>query len=95
VRPLAVTAGALLVLLAGARTRLQAPLVIGGAALAVIGLDTLLPVAAQVPRWVVLAAAGVLLLWLGATAEHRLAQLRALAGRFRDLEPQGPLSSST
>jgi hypothetical protein len=94
VRSLAVTVAALLVLLAGARTRLQAPLVLGGGALLVVGLEALWPVAALIPRWAVIGTVGVLLLWLGATAEHRLLQLRELAGRFRDLEPHGPLGSS-
>ena len=94
IRPLAVTVAALLVLLAGAQTRLQAPLVLGGGALLVVGLEAFWPVAALIPRWAVIGTIGVLLLWLGATAEHRLRQLRELAGRFRDLEPHGPLGSS-
>ena len=94
VRPLGVTVAALLVLLAGAQTRLQAPLVLGAGALLIVGLEALWPVAALIPRWAVLGTAGVLLLWLGATAEHRLRQLRDLAGRFRGLEPDGPLGSS-
>lgn len=94
IRPLTVTVAALLVLLAGAQTKLQAPLVLGGAALFVVGLDVLWPVAALIPRWAVIGTIGLLLLWLGATAEHRLRQLRDLADRFRDLEPGGPLGSS-
>ena len=90
-RPLAVTVAAQLVLLAGARARLQAPLVLGAAALLVVGLDALWPVAARVPRWATIGAAGLLLLWLGATAEHRLAQLRALGRHYRGLEPDGPM----
>ena len=90
-RPLLVTAGALAVLLAGARSRLQAPMVLGAGALLVVGLDALWPVAARVPRWAAIGAVGVLLLWLGATAEHRLGQLRELGERFRNLEPEGPL----
>jgi len=92
-RPLAVTAASLLVLLAGARTRLQAPLVLGGGALLVVGLDALWPVAAQIPRWAAIGTVGVILLWLGATADHRLTQLRELGRRFRDLEPTGPLGT--
>ncbi|MDQ4088688.1 MAG: hypothetical protein M3163_00035, partial [Actinomycetota bacterium] len=82
---------ALAVLLAGARSRLQAPMVLGAGALLVVGLDALWPVAARVPRWAAIGAVGVLLLWLGATAEHRLGQLRELGERFRNLEPEGPL----
>ena len=90
-RPLVVTAAALAVLLAGARYRLQAPMVLGAGALLVVGLDALWPVAARVPRWAAIGTVGLLLLWLGATAEHRLAQLRDLGERFRRLEPDGPL----
>jgi hypothetical protein len=83
-RPLLLTGAALLVVLAGARTRLQAPLVLGGGTLVVLGLDALGPVAAQLPRWVTIGAAGLLLLWLGATAERRLARLRELRERFKE-----------
>jgi hypothetical protein len=83
-RPLLLTGGALLVVLAGARARLQAPLVLGGVTLLVLGLDALAPVAAQLPRWVTIGAAGLLLLWLGATAERRLARLRELREQFKE-----------
>jgi hypothetical protein len=89
-RPLAVTAAALAVLLAGARSRLQAPMVLGAGALLIVGLDALWPVAARVPRWAAIGTVGILLLWLGATAERRLTQLREAGRRFRDLEPDGP-----
>jgi hypothetical protein len=87
-RPLLLTGGALLVVLAGAGARLQAPLVLGAGTLVVLGLDAALPVAAQLPRWVTIGAAGLLLLWLGATAEHRLARLRELREQFQALEPR-------
>ncbi len=90
-RPLALSVASLFVLLAGARARLQAPLVLGGATLLVLAVDALWPVAAQVPRWVTIGTVGLLLLWLGATAEHRLSELREVRRRFRDLEPDGPL----
>ena len=90
-RPLIVTVAALVVLLAGARTRLQAPMILGAGALLIVGLDALWPVAARVPRWAAIGAIGLTLLWLGATAEHRLAQLKELGRRFRDLEPDGPV----
>ena len=93
-RPLAVTLAALVVLLAGAQTRLQAPMVLGAGALLVVGLDALWPVAARVPRWAAIGTIGLTLLWLGATAEHRLAQLKELGRRFRDLEPDGPMGQS-
>jgi len=83
-RPLLLTGAALLVVLAGARARLQAPLVLGGVTLLVLGLDAVAPVAAQLPRWVTIGAAGLLLLWLGATAERRLARLRELREQFKE-----------
>ena len=93
-RPLAVTLAALVAVLAGAQTRLQAPMVLGAGALLVVGLDALWPVAARVPRWAAIGTTGLTLLWLGATAEHRLAQLKELGRRFRDLEPDGPMGQS-
>lgn len=88
-RPLLLTAGALLVVLAGARARLQAPLVLGALTLVVLGVDAVWSVAAQLPRWATIGAAGLLLLWLGATAERRLAQLRELRQRLQGLEHHG------
>jgi hypothetical protein len=83
-RPLLLTGAALLAVLAGGRARLQAPLVLGGGTLLVLGLDAVGPVAAQLPRWVSIGAAGLLLLWLGATAERRLARLRELREQFKE-----------
>jgi len=88
-RPLLLTAGALLVVLVGARARLQAPLVLGAVTLVVLGVDAVWPVAAQLPRWATIGAAGLLLLWLGATAERRLGQLRGLRQRLQGLEHHG------
>lgn len=89
-RPLALSVASLIVLLAGARARLQAPLILGGATLLALAVDTLWPVAAQLPRWVTIGAVGLLLLWLGATAEHRLTQLRDAERRFRASSQTGP-----
>uniref|UniRef100_UPI004057309C SCO7613 C-terminal domain-containing membrane protein n=1 Tax=Streptomyces sp. SID1121 TaxID=3425888 RepID=UPI004057309C len=81
-RPLLLGLGALAVTLAGARFRLQAPLVLGGAALALVGLHELAPYVVQVvgalPRWLPPALAGLLLLAVGATYEHRLRDARRL-----------------
>jgi len=68
---------------AGARSRLQAPATIGGVTLLVLALNTLGPVAARLPRWATIGAAGLLLLWLGATAERRLTELRHLRDRYQ------------
>jgi hypothetical protein len=91
-RPLLLAGGALLVVLAGAQARLQAPLILGAVTLVGLALDAVAPVAAQLPRWLTIGATGLLLLWLGATAERRLERLRR---QFEQLEhpdslPAGP-----
>ncbi|WP_314249588.1 SCO7613 C-terminal domain-containing membrane protein [Streptomyces sp. DSM 40907] len=90
VRPLLLGAAALVVTLLGARGRLQAPLLLGGAVLAAVALHELAPYVVQVagalPRWVPPALAGLLLLAVGATYERRLRdarRLRAAIGRLR------------
>jgi hypothetical protein len=75
-RPLGVIAAAVVCVLVGSHYRLRAPLAVGGLALVALAVDGLGPVAAQVPRWVALGVIGLLLLWLGASAERRLNQLR-------------------
>jgi hypothetical protein len=81
-RPLLLGAAALLVLLVGAQQRLQAPLVIGGAVLAVDALQLLAPYAAALPRWLTLGAAGLLLVGVGATYEQRRRDVTRLRERF-------------
>ncbi|MFJ8200554.1 SCO7613 C-terminal domain-containing membrane protein [Streptomyces sp. NPDC096152] len=84
-RPLLLGAAALLLTLLGARHRLRAPLLLGGAVLALDALHELAPYLVQVtdalPRWVPPALAGLLLLAVGATYEQRLRDVR----RVRDL----------
>ncbi|WP_432189214.1 SCO7613 C-terminal domain-containing membrane protein [Streptomyces sp. Tue6028] len=79
-RPLLLGTAALLVTLVGARHRLQAPLVVGGAVLALDALHELAPYLVQVvgalPRWAPPALAGLLLLALGATYEQRIRDAR-------------------
>ncbi|MGW2173867.1 SCO7613 C-terminal domain-containing membrane protein [Streptomyces sp. NPDC001705] len=79
-RPLLLGAACLAVTLAGARNRLQAPLLLGGGTLALVALHELAPYIAQavdaLPRWVPPALAGVVLLVLGATYEQRLRDAR-------------------
>jgi hypothetical protein len=89
-RPLLLGAAALAVTLVGARDRLQAPLALGGAVLALVTLHELAPYVAQVvgvlPRWAPPALAGAVLLALGATYEQRLRdarRVRDVFGRFR------------
>lgn len=81
-RALAFGLAALATLLFGASRRLQAPLVIGAVALSIDALVQLIPVASQLPRWIVVGAIGVLLVALGATYERRLRELRALRSRY-------------
>lgn len=81
-RPLLVGAAALVVLLVGAQTRLQAPLAFGGGSLAVVALDLLAPYASAVPRWTALAAVGTLLVVVGATFEQRRREIEALRERY-------------
>lgn len=88
-RPLLLFGCALLVVLAGARARLQAPLVLGAVTLIGLAADAALPVAARLPRWAAIGGTGLLLLWLGATADRRLARLRRLRRQFQELEPDG------
>jgi hypothetical protein len=57
--------------LAGAVLRLQAPLVLGAAALLVLALDQWGEEIVRMPRWITLGAVGVLLMWVGATFEAR------------------------
>ncbi|WP_327712038.1 hypothetical protein OG912_29995 [Streptomyces sp. NBC_00464] len=89
-RPLLLGVAALVITLLGARLRLQALLVLGGAVLALDALHELAPYVVQVvgamPRWVAPALAGVLLLAVGATYEKRLRDARRLRdalGRMR------------
>jgi hypothetical protein len=81
-RPLLLGTAALLVTLAGARQRLQAPLVLGSATLALVALHELAPYVVQavgaLPRWLPPALAGLLLLAIGATYEQRLRDARRL-----------------
>jgi hypothetical protein len=84
-RRLLLGAGALGVLLAGAYGRLRAPVVTGGAVLAVVALHELVLVWDLLPRWIPLAAAGLLLVGLAMTLERRrrdLARFRATLARM-------------
>lgn len=62
---------ALAAVVGGAVRRLQAPLCIGAVALLAIGIDQWGADLVRMPRWITLGAAGVLLMWIGATFEHR------------------------
>ena len=71
-----VVAGAAVLTAGGALLHRQACFVLGAAALAFVVLGRLGPYAPLLPRWVALAAAGLLLLVVGATYERRRQQAR-------------------
>ncbi|MGP3980277.1 SCO7613 C-terminal domain-containing membrane protein [Streptomyces sp. KR80] len=81
-RPLLLGTGTLALTLLGARLRLKAPLLLGGAVLTLVTLHELAPYIAQVvdalPRWLPPALAGLMLLGVGATYEQRLRDARRL-----------------
>jgi hypothetical protein len=81
-RPMLLGLIALMVLCSGIARRQKAPLVIGGLVLAIDALVQLSPYLAAfysaVPRWSLIATAGLLLLTLGMTYERRARELRAL-----------------
>ncbi|WP_443060352.1 SCO7613 C-terminal domain-containing membrane protein [Streptomyces sp. NBC_00459] len=84
-RPLLLGLAALSLTLLGAGYNLRAPLLLGGTVLSLDALHELAPYIVQVtealPRWVLPALAGILLLGLGATYEQRIRDVR----RARDL----------
>jgi len=78
--------GCLVLVLAGARLGWTAPLVLGASAGAVLVLRLGAPyVADAVPRWVLIGAAGALLLAVGATWERRVREARQMATYVRTL----------
>ena len=82
VRPMLLGLAAPVVLCSGIARRLKAPLVLGGAVLAVDAVVQLSPYLVgfygAVPRWSLIAGAGLLLLFVGMTYERRAHELRAL-----------------
>lgn len=85
VRTVAVVAAAALLALWGASIREQAPLAIGSATLTAVALRHLAPVAAELPRYLVFAVAGIVLVAAGATFEQRRRDVRRLRDAFADL----------
>jgi hypothetical protein len=84
-RAIAVGIAALSVLLVGAWQQLQAPIVLGAIALLALGIDKLGPQAVRLPRWMMLAIAGALLLWVGTTFERRRDAVQRAARHLADL----------
>lgn len=82
-RTVAVVAAATALAAWGAAGRLQAPLAVGAGALSAVALRHLGPVVVdQVPRYVVFAAAGIVLIAVGATFEQRRQDLRQVRDGF-------------
>jgi hypothetical protein len=85
-RPLLLGLGCLLLVLAGARLGWTAPLASGAATGALLVLRLSAPyVGDALPRWVLIGAAGALLIAVGATWERRLADARSVLGYVRAL----------
>lgn len=85
-RRLLLGAGALLAVLAGARWRRQAPVLIGGGALVVLAGWEVAAVWDLLPRWIFLAGGGFLLIGLATTYERRrrdVRRLRSVVSRMR------------
>ncbi len=77
--------GALTVVLSGAFTRRQAPVLVGGGVLVAVALHELVLVWELVPRWIPLAVGGLILVGLAMTLERGrrdLARVRAAVGRM-------------
>ncbi|MBG0567953.1 SCO7613 C-terminal domain-containing membrane protein [Actinoplanes aureus] len=84
-RRLLLGVGALAVLVAGARARVQAPVVAGGGVLTLVALHEVIQFWDLVPRWVPLAVGGLLLVGIATTMEQRrrdLLRLRNAVGRM-------------
>jgi hypothetical protein len=80
VRRLALGVAAVAVVLVGARWRLRAPFVVGGAVLALLAVHEVALVWDLIPRWAPLAAAGLGLVAVATTYERRRRDLARLAG---------------
>jgi len=75
----------LALVLGGARLRWSAPVVIGAAVGALLVLRYAVPVFEGIPQWVLIGAAGVLLVVVGITWEQRVRDARRVAGYVRGL----------
>jgi hypothetical protein len=73
------------IVLVGGATKQQAPLALGAVVGALDALWLIAPYANELPRWVLLAGLGLLLVVVGATYEARLRDVRALRERFDEL----------
>ncbi|MDX6274041.1 MAG: hypothetical protein QOJ92_1251 [Frankiales bacterium] len=81
-RPLLLAVAATAVVIVGAVRRLQAPLIVGSVVLVVDAVRQLGAYIALVPRWLVIAALGLLLLVLGTTFEKRRRDVQRIQESF-------------
>lgn len=84
-RPLGLATAAAATVLIASRWRLQAPLAIGAGALVVVGTNQFGPAVAALPRYLVFAVLGCLLLAVGATFEQRRRDVANYRDRFAAL----------
>jgi hypothetical protein len=85
IRLVVAAALALAAVIAGGVLRLQAPLCLGAIALLALAIDQWGDEIVRMPRWITLGVVGGLLMWIGATFEHRRRDLRRTTeavGRF-------------
>jgi hypothetical protein len=71
---------ATVVICLGAELRLATPLAVGAGMIGLLSLRVVGPQLAQMPHWIAWAAAGTILLTLGATWEARLEDVRRIRG---------------
>lgn len=84
-RLISATAISVMAVTGGALRRLQAPLILGAAALLILALDQWGDEIIRMPRWITVGVAGALLMWIGATFERRRQNVRRASevlGRF-------------
>jgi hypothetical protein len=82
-RRVALGAGALVVVVFGARARLQASVMIGGVVLLAVATHELVLLGQHLPGWIYLAAGGIILVGLAITYERRLRDLDRLRTAIR------------
>lgn len=83
IRQLSLLVVATLLVALGAELRLATPLATGAGLITLLSLRVVGPDLAIVPRWIMWAAAGAILLTLGATWEARLEDIRHLKGSLQ------------
>lgn len=84
-RPIILPVVGFAVVALGALLRKQAPTIIGAFVVAAVGIDFLLTLAADLPRWIPFASAGLLLLGLGANFEQSRNRARQFALQIKEL----------